>query len=57
MLQQAFLIVFGIVPLCIGVEGLATGDVGILTRSVFAFGITYILLTLLGAIKEKKSYQ
>lgn len=54
MLQKIFLIIFGIVPLCIGVEGLANESTSLVPRIAFSFGISFILFLLFDAIEENK---
>lgn len=56
MLQKLFLVVFGIVPLCIGVEGFATETASSLSNFAFSFGFTFILFRLLDAVEEGKTY-
>lgn len=55
MLQKIFLIVFGIVPLCIGVEGLANESTSLVPRIAFSFGISFILFRLFDVIEEGKA--
>lgn len=54
MLQRIFLVVFGIVPLCIGVEGLANESTSLAPRIAFSFGISFILFRLFDVIEGNK---
>ena len=56
MLQKVFLIVFGVAPLCIGIEGFVNETTGFLSNGAFSFGLSFILMRLFDVIEEGKVY-